>query len=164
MSACSVGPWLDALRFGVLSKFSLAKRETHSTHTHRPEPSKLTVVGRGWLYFPQTVPELAFHFSLLVGAVAAPTMFGSLAARGPVRGLPPRLLTNGFAASDWDPGRPRLVWQEALFWALTRWASLSRYSAVSVSTVWGWDAEVGGGESSRPRGKRKKNGGTITKQ
>lgn len=37
---------MDALRFGVLSKFSLAKRETHSTHTHRPEPSKLTVVGR----------------------------------------------------------------------------------------------------------------------
>lgn len=140
-SACAVWAWSDALRFGVLSRFSrnnTVQRERQTPHTGA---FKAYSSWQGLTLLSQTVPELAFHFSLLAGAVAARCLARSQPA-GP-SGLP--LFTNGFPVSTF---RLRSRMPSA---RLTRGLVLACHvgRCVEVAACQSprprWDAEVGSG-------------------
>lgn len=140
-------------RFGVLSRFSPEEQRKERLHT--PEPSKLTVVGMGWLYFPRQFQSSPFTSVCLLAPRQLAVWLIQAASTSPYKWL---LLSPPF---DWGPSeRPRLIWQEALFFLVTSGAG-SRWRPVSLP-VRHWDAEVGPGVFASER--RKETGGMVTKQ
>ena len=124
MSERSVWTWLDAPRSGVLSRFSrngAVKKARKRLHTHTLEPSKLTVAGRDWLYFPGQFPSSPFT-SVCLLAPWQPAVRPRL--QPPARpGLHLNFLfTNGFSCQHLSievQDASRLIWQEASLWLVT---------------------------------------------
>lgn len=77
MRACLVWAWMHALR--SLSRFSWKNAVETETYTGA---FKAYSSWQGLTLLSQTVPELAFHFSLLAGVVTA-CCFGPFSACGP---------------------------------------------------------------------------------